>query len=294
MFWGATFLPPAVTRMSFLRSVMWRKPSSSSLPMSPVLSQPSGAEHGGRRLGLLVVALEDGLRAHLDLAVVGDPDLEARQRLPDRAEAVDVGPVRAAGGRALGEAVALRDADPDRVEELDDLLRERSAARAGHAEPAAERLADLAEDESVGEHDAWREPCGDAAPLASRRLTSRPIGSAQSMSRRFVPVAASKRGEHGGVHLLVDAGNARQERRAHLRERLGDAERVGEERDREADVRPEEQHQPPVVVREREVEEHHVVRAVVRLLHPVDDARHLVVVAVREHAALGRPGRPDV
>ena len=39
MFCGATFLPPAVTRMSFLRSVMCRKPSSSSMPMSPVLSR---------------------------------------------------------------------------------------------------------------------------------------------------------------------------------------------------------------------------------------------------------------
>ena len=43
MFCGATFLPPAVTRMSFLRSVIVRKPSASISPMSPVLSQPSGA-----------------------------------------------------------------------------------------------------------------------------------------------------------------------------------------------------------------------------------------------------------
>ena len=125
-----------------------------------------------------------------------------------------------------------------------------------------------------------RSPAGTGLPSLSRRLTSRPIGSAQSMRRRFVPVAASKRATDGRVHLLVHARDARQQRRAHLRQRLGDAQRVGEERDREADVRAEEQHQPPVVVREREVEEHDVVRAVVRLLHPVDDARHRVVVAV--------------
>ena len=111
------------------------------------------------------------------------------------------------------------------------------------------------------------------------------------MSRRLTPVAASKRACTSRVHLLVDARDARQKRRTYLRERLGDAQRIGDERDREPDVRAEEEHQPPVVVREREVQEHHVVFAVVALLHPVDDRRHLEVVAVREHAALRRPGR---
>ena len=36
--------------------------------------------------------------------------------------------------------------------------------------------------------------------------------------------------------------------------------RICEERDRETDVRAEQQHQPPVVVGERQVEEHQVVR----------------------------------
>ena len=38
---GATFLPPAVTIISFFLPVMVRKPSSSSSPMSPVAYQPS-------------------------------------------------------------------------------------------------------------------------------------------------------------------------------------------------------------------------------------------------------------
>ena len=42
-FWGATFLPPAVTMMSFLRSVILMKPSSSISAMSPVRSQPSAS-----------------------------------------------------------------------------------------------------------------------------------------------------------------------------------------------------------------------------------------------------------
>ena len=38
---GATFLPPAVTRISFLRPVIRTKPSSSTSPTSPVWNQPS-------------------------------------------------------------------------------------------------------------------------------------------------------------------------------------------------------------------------------------------------------------
>ena len=38
---GAMFLPPAVIMMSFMRSVIRRKPFSSSTPTSPVCSQPS-------------------------------------------------------------------------------------------------------------------------------------------------------------------------------------------------------------------------------------------------------------
>jgi hypothetical protein len=41
MFCGETFLPPAVTMMSFLRSVTVRKLSSSIVPTSPVCSHPS-------------------------------------------------------------------------------------------------------------------------------------------------------------------------------------------------------------------------------------------------------------
>ena len=72
MFCGATFLPPAVTRMSFLRSVIVTKPSASIEAMSPVLSQPSSPSTALRRLGILVVAREDGRAADEQLAVVGE------------------------------------------------------------------------------------------------------------------------------------------------------------------------------------------------------------------------------
>ena len=38
---GATFLPPAVTMISFFRPVIFKNPSASNEPMSPVLNQPS-------------------------------------------------------------------------------------------------------------------------------------------------------------------------------------------------------------------------------------------------------------
>jgi hypothetical protein len=41
---GATFFPPAVTMSSFFRPVIFRKPSSSSSPTSPVRNQPSSAK----------------------------------------------------------------------------------------------------------------------------------------------------------------------------------------------------------------------------------------------------------
>ena len=49
---GAMFFPPAVTMMSFLRSVMARKPSRSS-PMSPVWNQPSASIASRVASGLL-------------------------------------------------------------------------------------------------------------------------------------------------------------------------------------------------------------------------------------------------
>ena len=93
------------------------------------------------------------------------------------------------------------------------------------------------------------------------------------------------------MHLLVDAGDARQHRRSHLEQRVRRSQRVWEERGRISDVGPGQVHQPSEVVCERQVEEHHVARER-QFLDPVDDGDHLVVVAVADHARLGRPGRP--
>ena len=50
---GATFLPPAVTMISFLRPVILIQPSESIAPMSPVRNQPSGVKDCASASGLL-------------------------------------------------------------------------------------------------------------------------------------------------------------------------------------------------------------------------------------------------
>ena len=104
---GATFLPPAVTMISFLRPVMRRKPASSSSPMSPVRNQPSVERLGGGVRVVAVAAEHDGA-ADEDLAVVGDPHRLPGQGPPDGAD-----PLRGEGvdrdrRGGLGQAVALQ------------------------------------------------------------------------------------------------------------------------------------------------------------------------------------------
>ena len=151
-------------------------------------------ERRARRLVVAVVAGEDGVRAEQDLAVVGDPDLDAGQRLADGAELEGRRAVDGRGGRHLGEPVALEHEDVDRVEELGDLARERRAAGVRDAQAAAEPLLDLRVDEPVGDpvlDSAGRagqacfacRSCGDAAADArapSRRsAVPRPVRSSK-------------------------------------------------------------------------------------------------------------------
>ena len=80
-----------------------------------------------------------------------DLHLEPRKSRTDGAEAVALGTVEVRRRRALREAVALEDADADRVEEVGDLLREGSATGDRYAQAAADALPHLREDEAVCE-----------------------------------------------------------------------------------------------------------------------------------------------
>ena len=110
------------------------------------------------------------------------------------------------------------------------------------------------------------------------------------MRRRLTPVASSKRACTAAYTFSNTRGTLGNTVGRTCSTASRDAQRIAEERDREADVRALDEHQSPEVVRERDVEEHHVVGSRV-VLHLVDDARHREVVAVAHHAALRRTGR---
>ena len=103
--------------MSFLRSVILRKPSASISPMSPVWNQPSASMACARGLGVVPVALHDVRSAREDLAVLGDLHLDAGNDRADRADAALVRRVDGDDRRGLGEAVALVDLEPGADEE---------------------------------------------------------------------------------------------------------------------------------------------------------------------------------
>ena len=129
MWVGAMYLPPDVLIRSFLRSVIFRKPSASTSPMSPVLKKPSAVKQFDGLVGQVVVAPHDGHPAQLDLAVLGDAHLEVAHRPAHRAELEVVRQVDERAGGRLGEAVALQNRQSGGVEELRDLLVQRRRAR---------------------------------------------------------------------------------------------------------------------------------------------------------------------
>jgi hypothetical protein len=112
------FLPPAVTMMSFLRSVI-------------------AVDRFPRGLGLVEVALHHVRPARKDLAVARDHDFDPAHGFPDRADAECSRGVHRYHGRRLGEPVAFEDDEAGRVEELVDLRGQRRAAGHEVAQPAA-------------------------------------------------------------------------------------------------------------------------------------------------------------
>ena len=197
-----------------------------------------GVEHLGRRGGILVVAAEDRVAADQELAVLGDSELEAGQRGADRPEAPALGRVRRRGRRALAEAVALEDPDPDRVEELGDLLAERRAARDRRPQAPAEAVADLREDEPVGDAGLQLQRCRRrAGPPPARLPTSRPTASDQSASRRLTPVVSSIAATTAVWIFSYTRGTLGSTVGRTVSERVRGLQRIRQEGDRVADVR---------------------------------------------------------
>jgi hypothetical protein len=176
------------------------------------------------------------------------------------------------------------------VEEVRDLLGERCAAGDTEAQPAAEAVLDLRVDEPVGNAVLQRQSAGNRLAALAQHAHAPPHVERPVEQPPPRPVDLLELRQHRRVHLLEEPRHARQQRRPHRRHRLGDAQRIGAEGGREALVRSQQVHQPAEVVRQREVEQHHVV-AERELRHAVDARGHLVVVAVADHAGLRWAGR---
>ena len=116
--------------------------------MSPVCSQPS-RRAWAVAASILPVAAHDQIAADQNLAVLGDPDLDAVER---RADGVELGATRRLAlitGARLGLAIALQHRQAERVEEQAHIQVERRTTRDHSLEPATESLLDLAANQAV-------------------------------------------------------------------------------------------------------------------------------------------------
>src|SRR5439155_8621620 len=170
-----------------------------------------------------------------DLTGVCKTELHAGQRRADAAEPEAGRAVYGRRSRALGEAVALEDEDVQRVEELDDLLRQRRTARDADPDAAAQAVLDLLVDESIGQPVLEREPTRQRLRILAQpaRLTThaeRPVDEPALDARRLGELGRDPR-----VDLLVDARHAREHRRSYRRQRFRDGVRVGAEGERVPD-----------------------------------------------------------
>ena len=221
---GATFLPPAVTMISFLRPVIVRKPSSSNAPMSPVLNQsPSNAS-----------AVASGLRQYSLNTLMPrtwiSPSSARRTPTPgmrgaDRADLRLARQVHRRGGGGLGEAVALEDRDAEAVEEVAEPGSERGRARDRVGDVAAHGGAELAVDQPVEQRELDLRAERDllALLLQPRVLDGGVRGGAEDLA------LAAGLGLLLGrvVHLLEHARHGEEERGLERAERGQQLLRVG-------------------------------------------------------------------
>src|SRR5205823_8411313 len=110
----------------------------------------------------------------------------------------------------------------ERVEELDDLLRQRCSARDADPEAAAEPVLDLRVDEPVGEPVLESEAEGEGLPglpelACATADAKRPLDQRALRARRLGELRRD-----AGVDLLEHPWHAREDGRAHRRERVRD------------------------------------------------------------------------
>ena len=245
--------------------------------------QPAVDDRAEARVVVLVVAAEDVRALDQDLAVVGDADLAPRQRLADRAEPVVLDRLAGGDGGGLRHPVALHHRHAAGVEELEDLLSDRRGAGVGLLELAAERPADVLEQRLVGLVVVGLQLGRD---LLARGLQRAHLEADADGALDLLRVAV--RGDER-VDLLEDPRNRRQVVGLDLHQLGHDLLRVaGEVGDPAAEVDRQQLDEQRVGVREREEEVDEV--ALLEHAELLAHVHDLAVVAVREHAALRRPG----
>ena len=163
--------------------------------------------------GCLVVPVagEDVLPADQDLAVVGDLDPDAGQRLPDGADLVPVRPVHGGRGGRLGQPVSLEHGDADAAEEVAEPFAERRPAGDGVLRPAAERRPQLAVDQPV-EHRVLGSQAERRTAGTIQRPAVRDRGVRGAAEDRAL-LLADRLLLGGVVHLLEHPRHGQDERR---------------------------------------------------------------------------------
>ena len=268
---GYTLNPFGRTMMSRFRPDRIRRPAASRWPMSPVFVPAVVGVRRGRLLGRVPVALEQRRAAELDLAVVGQPHLDARRRAAHGAQAVILeGRGRTRAG--LGRAVALEDGDAHVLPGLLQRGREECAGRHEDPERTPELRMDLPEQ--------------DAACRHRQATPDRPEPVEQRSPAGLLDLALDRAPEQ--VEHLGHDDHRRDAMRA---ERIEDHPRVAAPDVQ--DARPD---------RQRVVQAHRLLEQVRQreqrhdpVLHRRDDPVEGLVrgeeVVVREHHALRRAGR---
>ena len=184
-------------------------------------------------LRLLVVALVHVPPADQHLAVLGQPDLHAREGRTDRADARVLPPVEVRGSGAFRHAIALVDGEADAEEELQDFARDRR--RAAHSDPAPvqpDLVPDLREHQPVEQGPLGPQPERYPLPglLQSRGLPPGLDRGESDLAPSLVGLLG-QRGQDAGAQLLPQPGNAGERVGPDLRRHVEHLQDLGAEVD---------------------------------------------------------------
>ena len=216
------FLPPAVTMMSFLRSVIVTKPSLVDRRDVAGAQPAVVVEHLRRRLRVLVVAREDRLAADQELAVVGEPAA--------RCPAAHARPCRSGNAsqrvRRARRSCTRSGRSPRGCRCRSRGRTPRSPSRAARRPRSASRRRPPSRSFTFEKTSRSASRCCAASAGGSRRPCLPQRAHAPADVERPVdqpPLDAGRlveRRRDRGVDLLVHARHARQDRRPHLRQRV--------------------------------------------------------------------------